>query len=133
MKVNAEPEMLAKITKGIQDGLMALALMGQGHAQKSILKGPKSGAIYKRGKITHQASAPGEAPANDTGFLAANIKAEMTEALTASIISQAPYSVHLEYGTRHMEPRPFLRPAGEAIKEQAKGIMDAYVQAASRK
>ena len=119
-----------KAKKGVSDGLMAIALMAQGIAQKSILKGPKSGRVYKRGKKFHQASAPGEAPANDLGFLAANINAQMTEELTASLISSAPYSIHLEYGSRRMSARPFLRPAGEAVKEQAKEILNAYIKEA---
>lgn len=124
----ASSEAIAKLEKGISDGLMALALMAQGEAQKSILRGRKSGRIYRRGKRTHQASAPGEAPANDLGFLANNIKAELENKNTANLISNAPYSIHLEYGTRNMAARPFLRPAGDKIREKAQPIMDAYVK-----
>lgn len=123
---------IEKIETGITDGLLALALMAQGEAQRSILKGPKTGRVYKRGKSTHQASAPGEAPANDLGFLANNIKAEMTEDLTASTISLAPYSIHLEYGTRKMAARPFLAPAAEKTKAKAEGVLSAYVKASTK-
>lgn len=130
IKVDASAALSAKIEKAVQDGLLALALMGQGFAQKSILRGRKSGRIYKRGSRTHQASAPGEAPANDLGFLAQNVKAESTEAMTASLISLAPYSVHLEYGTRNMAARPFLRPAGKEAAAKAHEVLNAYVKAA---
>ncbi|UOF79248.1 phage protein [Caudoviricetes sp.] len=116
---------------GVKDGLLALALMAQGEAQKSILRGPKTGRVYKRGKGFHQASAPGEAPANDLGFLANNVKAEMTDDLVASTFSLAPYSVHLEYGTRKMAARPFLRPAVEKVKAQAQGVLNAYIKNAT--
>ena len=130
-EITINPVDLGKIREGVEDGLMALALMAQGEAQKSILRGPKTGRLYKRGKKFHQASAPGEAPANDFGFLANNIKAEMTNELTASTFSLAPYSVHLEYGTRKMAARPFLRPAGEKVKAQAKGVLNAYIKNAT--
>lgn len=130
-EIRINPVDLDKFKKGVEDGLMALALMAQGEAQKSILRGPKSGRLYKRGKKFHQASAPGQAPANDFGFLANNIKAEMTNELTASTFSLAPYSVHLEYGTRKMAARPFLRPAGEKVKAQAEGVLNAYVKSAT--
>lgn len=123
-------DLIAKVEKAVSDGLMALALMAQGEAQQSILRGKKSGRVYNRGKRSHQASAPGEAPANDYGFLASNIKAELADKNTANLRSNAPYSIHLEYGTRKMAARPFLRPAGDRIREKARPIMDAYVKEA---
>ena len=70
---NLDKKFLPIMQKAINDALMATALVAQGYAQQSILRGAKTGRIYKRGKITHRASAPGEPPANDTGFLAQNI------------------------------------------------------------
>jgi hypothetical protein len=122
----------AVVEKAIGQGLMALALMAQAEAQRSILKGPKTGRLYPRGKHVHQASAPGEAPANDFGFLVANIKADLTNDFTANLWSLAPYSIHLEYGTVNMAARPFLRPAGESVRARAGEIIDAYVGAALR-
>lgn len=123
------------IEKAIMDGLMATALVGQGYAQKSILRGKKTGYLYPRGKRTHQASAPGQPPANDTGFLANNIKAEVnqTEPMTVELRSLAPYSVHLEYGTTKMAARPFLRPAGWQAGVQGEKIVKQFVQAASKR
>jgi HK97 gp10 family phage protein len=120
----------AAVEKAIGQGLMALALMAQTAAQRSILKGPKTGRLYPRGKKMHRASADGEAPANDFGFLVANIKADLTNDFTANLWSLAPYSVYLEYGTYNMAARPFLRPAGESVRARAKEIIDAYVGAA---
>ncbi len=33
------------------------------------MRGPKSGRVYRRKSVVHRASAPGEAPAIDTGIL----------------------------------------------------------------
>lgn len=122
-----------KIEEAVTKGLMALALMGQGAAQRSILSGPKTGRVYRRGKggaIQHRASAAGEAPANDLGYLVANIKVDMSDKFTANLRSLASYSIHLEYGTVHMEPRPFIRLAGESVRDKAPEVFDAYIGAA---
>ena len=58
----------------------------------------------------HQASAPGQAPATDTGMLVSSIKAE-SKSLTGRVYSELKYSFWLEYGTLYMRPRPFLNPA----------------------
>lgn len=125
-----ESDILAAIDKGRRDGVMALALMTQSAAQRSILKGPKTGRLYPRGEKFHRASADGEAPANDLGFLAANIKVETTEDGGADVKSLAPYSLPLEFGTFDMAARPFLGPAGDAARRKGPETIDAYVQAA---
>ena len=89
-------------------------------AKKLIQGGKKSGNVYKRGDKTHTASAPGEAPASDTGNLASNILVQYDKTkVTASVIANTPYASALEYGSRGdpsrrippLPPRPFLRPA----------------------
>lgn len=77
-------------------------------AQQSIILGPKTGIIYG----DHQASAPGEAPADWTGQLVASGHTRYNRtALMGEVVFSAPYALHLEYGTEKMEPRPYLRPA----------------------
>jgi len=135
VKIEKTPEteaLLAQIEKGTAKGLMAVALMAQSAAQESIIRGPKTGRTYKRGNVSHTASAPGEAPANDLGFLVQNIKCDMSDDRTANLRSLAPYSVCLEYGTKNMEARPFLRPAGDAMRDKSAGIISAYVKAEQR-
>jgi hypothetical protein len=118
-----ESDLQARIEKGTLNGLKALALMAQGDAQRRVLKGPKTGRWYGR----HRASAPGEAPANDTGFLAGSIKIEVTEKLQVDLRALAPYAIHLEYGTVNMRPRPFLRVSAAEVGKQAPQVIDAYV------
>ena len=73
-----------------------------------------SGRIYRRGNVEHQASAPGEPPASDTGNLISKINTDYEEGyLTGRVLIQAGYGAFLEYGTVNMEPRPFVRPTIE--------------------
>lgn len=85
-----------------------------------VLQPPKTGVIYPRGpNRTHQASAPGESPANDTGNLAKNITTSYEQALLAGTVNVGTeYGRRLEYGfvgvdslgrTYNMAPRPFAR------------------------
>jgi HK97 gp10 family phage protein len=47
----------------------------------------------------------------DTGFLANNIRVESVDDRSARVISEAPYSGHVEFGTSDTPAQPFLRPA----------------------
>lgn len=75
---------------------------------KSGMASPHSGALYG----THQASAPGEFPAIDTGALVNSIQTEM-QGLQGIVYTNQEYAVYLEYGTIRMSPRPFMIPATE--------------------
>ena len=88
-----------------------------------IQRSPKTGATYKRRGITHRASAPGEPPATDTGFLVSNIYAKVdADNLGGQVESRAPYSRFLEFGTVNMDARPFLFPALEMSKPRIRAI-----------
>lgn len=93
--------------------LNAAGLIVQNAARRAVLDGPKTGAIYNpRGKVVHQASAPGEAPASDTGRLVNSIVMRVDEGdLIALITAGTEYAPYLEFGTRKMAARPFLNPA----------------------
>lgn len=93
--------------------LNAAGLIVQNAARRAVLDGPKTGTIYNpRGKVVHQASAPGEAPASDTGRLVNSIVMRVDEGdLIALITAGTEYAPYLEFGTRKMAARPFLNPA----------------------
>ncbi len=76
-------------------------------AVMNIQRGTKTGHIYGN----HQASAPGEAPASDTGKLASSIQISKQGAGVWYISARAPYAAALEFGTERMEARPFMTPA----------------------
>ena len=64
----------------------------------------------------------------DTGFLSQNIYAEMTPD-GGAVISEAPYTMHVEFGTSRMAAQPFLRPAMDEYTEE---INRAVKRAADR-
>lgn len=93
------------------------------HAVKAV-QSRGNGRVYTRGpgrnlSATHQASAPGEPPATDTGRLVSSLVWRMDGdgALIGSTVRTPPYPMFLEFGTRNMEARPFMRPALDAHRQ----------------
>ena len=79
-----------------------------------IAQGKKSGAIRRDGS---QASAEGEFPATDTGFLQSNIVVKRDpDGLGGDVESRADYSAPLEFGTKNMGARPFMQPSLEQTR-----------------
>ncbi len=97
-------------------------------AVKSITAGG-SGKTSKRYEPTrtHTASKPLDPPASDTGFLVSQITSNVTTkpdgSVVGQIISSAPYSKALEFGTTNMTARPFMQPALEKNKRK---IVDIF-------
>lgn len=89
------------------------------NTKRRIMLPPKTGRIYHRGKgRVHQASAPGEAPATDYGYLVASVNAEFKRKLEGIISVSAEYAAGLEFGSARVEPRPFLKPATNEERER---------------
>jgi HK97 gp10 family phage protein len=88
-------------------------------AIKSIQTGAKSGVMYQmyNPRREHRASAPGQAPASDTGNLVSKITVKEKSLNVVHVESNADYSAFLEYGTSKMEARPFMFPAFEKSKK----------------
>ena len=79
-----------------------------------IMRGQKAGRVYGN----HQASAPGESPANDTAALVRSIRVEHVPGSgRARVVIASAYGKMLELGTRHMAPRPFATPAIQDLKK----------------
>ena len=126
----------------LKKAVRAAGLLVQNDMRKSILKGPKTGRVYKHGKNgTHRASAPGEAPANRSGRLASHINIEAI-GLKATIgiqdATNVVYGARLEYGGRdsrgvHIEPRPYLQPALEKNKKEIEKRIRSAINAAGKK
>ncbi len=104
----------------------------RGEAVKSIQSGAKSGIVYEKynPRRTHRASAPGQAPASDTGNLVSKITVRQDGKDKTNVESNADYSAFLEYGTSKMEARPFMLPAFEKSK---KPIVNAVFNRVKRK
>jgi len=101
-------------------------------AGKRLLSQHGTGRIYRktRPRRIHQASAPGEPPAPDTGQLRATLAHKVSADDDGTLVADIGYGLdadqrvddehgtsiakvaeYLEGGTRHIAPRPFLRPA----------------------
>jgi len=96
-------------------------------AAEKVLDPPKTGRIYKskRKPSPHQASAPGEAPANWTGALVLSITARKAGKLAWEVRAGTPYARRLEFGSASgkVAPRPFMLPAlAEAGEEFERGM-----------
>lgn len=103
-----------KAQDAVADALNKGALLVHSEAVKSVQAHLSQGETYKRGGVEHTASKAGSPPNTDTGELASNILITQTASgkdPVAVIISRAPYSMALEYGTRNMEARPFMSRA----------------------
>lgn len=97
---------------------------------KALLEGSRTGHTYTFRSVTHQASAPGEPPAVDTGNLKNSLRVlEVTDDY-ASFGTSADCAAYLEFGTRHMGARPYLRPAAENSTEDVERVMTAIADEA---
>ncbi len=98
----------AQALEAIQRVLEASALKIDRTIKLLIARGTKSGRRYGK----HQASAPGEAPATNTGRLIQSIAWQaLNPGLVVEVGSPLDYAAYLEDGTQNMDPRPWLKPA----------------------
>lgn len=123
-----------KSRANIEDALDESAHAMRDDVLRSILHEEKTGRVYRRGNIEHQASAPGEAPASDTGFLVSRISADRSRLpmLDAGVVSDAPYSEALEYRPPQKGGRPFLRPSLLRMEEPIVARITEALRAALR-
>lgn len=101
------------------------ALAIEANAKLLIQSPPKTGRIYRHGKVKHQASAPGEAPATDTGFLVDSASTTRVANANHEVAFTAEYAAPLEFGTPRILPRPFLRPSVDKHRRSFEDAMSA--------
>lgn len=130
-----EKEFDAKLRASIRRKLLAIAILYMRRIAE-MFRMPKSGRIYRRRTVVHQASAPGEAPAIDTGALARSVTHEIGETADGFTLDIGPSvqsgrsetAAHLEFGTSKMGARPAWRPALETVAaENDKIVVGAEV------
>ena len=99
-------------------------------AVTSIQRGPKSGKTYVKYKPrrVHTASSPYQPPASDTGRLASSIHLVVNDKLDNDVSTDIKYAAPLEFGTRNMAPRPFLKPAADKGKEKLNKLMKRLIR-----
>ena len=87
-----------------------------------IIQGPKTGRIYRRpGGRLHQASAPGQPPANDTGQLQRTATYDVSGTTQIEFGDTEPYGRWLEDGTKdgRILPRGHVKRAADEVSRQA--------------
>lgn len=127
-------DMSDDVRDAVSTAVIGTAMELEGDVKQRIQRGPASGRIYQKynPRRTHRASAPGQAPATDTGRLASSITFDKRGELTATVGSFLPYAMYLEYGTSRIAARPFFRPAVEAIRQTFDRRLEAAITGATR-
>jgi hypothetical protein len=140
----------AQYGEGIQRALDKSALTVRNFALRSIERGNRSGRTYEQGKWygrgggtgvfkrtnpTHKASAAGEFPKTDTGFLVKNFHIVSGNKLTRTIGvgSRVQYAKWLEQGTRTMRARPYLVPSLEHSRPAIKRFFEQEIIKSARR
>lgn len=115
------PQAIAAVNIGLKEAVTAACNGLQADIQTSIRTGPRTGRIYYRKGRTHQASAPGEPPAEDYGDLAESVNVDLSRigVLTGEVRVDDEAGEHLEYGApaANLAPRPFFGPATERMEQ----------------
>ena len=96
------------LQKGIANALHEIGAENVRHVRKLIYSPPKTGRIYIINGRRHQASAPGEAPANLTGSLAKSADYKVTGSAFMEFGEREEYGRYLEDGTTNIAPRPHV-------------------------
>ena len=113
------------VIKQYEQGLKRIVKFGindvRNFAVTNIAQVVKSGNVRRDGS---RASASGEFPATDTGFLISNINGILANnGLSGVVESNAKYSQFLEFGTSDMGARPFLQPSLEQARPKIKRMI----------
>lgn len=129
-----EAELDEQTLAALHQGLLGAIALMVGDAKRSVARGPKTGRVYMKGKnrnIRHQASAPGEPPATDTGRLVNSIVGDakvVGKQVQGYLEARTAYAGYLEFGTRKMAARPFMTPAVMRNRDRAIALMREAVQ-----
>lgn len=99
---------LAAVKAGAVTGLQRGVEAVREEATSLVLNTPKTGRWYGK----HQASAPGEPFASDTGDLLASASTSVdANALTANLNYSSDHAAVMEYGSAKVAARSYARPA----------------------
>lgn len=94
---------------------------------ETVMIDPETGGSAK--KVNSYRSKPGEPPRVQTGRLRASITHEIHPTLPVGRVgTNVKYGKFLEFGTRRMAPRPWLRVALALAQDKIKQIMSRKVR-----
>ena len=130
----------AALKRRIEANLVIAGEIVATEVRRNIQTSPRGGRTYVKThpNRTHTASAAGESPATDLGFLARSIQTEPDmqnlRIRILSLHSIAPYAKRLEFGdlSAGLAPRPFMFKGLDAKKRQAISIVKNAVNQALR-
>lgn len=118
MAVKWNDTLVKRCISAAEDGVSDATNAVYEEVLRLVLDTPKSGKIYKRKGRNHQASAPNESYANDTGNALNNTKHD-SKKLVGEVVGNYEYALALELGTQKMAPRPTI---GRALNNLSKSI-----------
>lgn len=108
----------------LEKTLTALSLEYETKLKREINSGSRSGRVYKRKSVTHQASTAGEPPKTDTGQLVNSIHTRSGDnGLSAEVYSRLKYAMWLEFGTSKTAARPAWIPIFHGMKPKIKKLI----------
>ena len=130
----------AALQRRIEANLVIAGEIVATEVRRNIQTSPRGGRTYVKThpNRTHVASAAGESPATDLGFLVRSIQTEPDmqnlRIRILSLHSIAPYAKRLEYGdlSSRLAPRPFMFKGLQAKKKQAVSIVKNALNQAIR-
>ena len=130
----------AALQRRLEANLVIAGELVATEVRRNIQKSPRGGKTYVKTNPNrvHKASAPGESPATDLGFLVRSIQVQPDldnlRIRVVSLFTIAPYARRLEYGdmARGLQPRPFMFKSLAAKKQKAEDLMKKALNAAIR-
>jgi HK97 gp10 family phage protein len=141
-KVKIVKSNVKEVMESLAGDRLGQAVMAGGFVIEAAVKVSMAASRSGTGLLIggHQASAPGEPPAIDTGNLVNSIKTELVSSNEQSALAQVgtgvEYAEPLEFGTSRIAPRPFMRPAWdnniEKVKETIRKIAKSNITSAAK-
>jgi hypothetical protein len=120
--ISRVPQAIAIIHRGSGEMVSRAAITIQDKA-KQLLSRPGTGRIYGK----HQASAPGQPPTVQTGFLRRSVQVDLraikNQNPRARVGTFIPYGKHLEFGTLNIARRPWLSRARRESRSKIEQVV----------
>lgn len=124
-------------SKGTYENVEVALEAMQGMTVKAFQEGQKEGMILAANTLLAKIldsiqvpspppSLPWEPPHKVTGELIRGFRVEIMPDDNVNVVSDTDYSLYLELGTRHMQPRPFVT---RAVMDHMDEIADAFFRA----
>jgi len=130
----------AALQRRLEANLVIAGELVATEVRRNIQKSPRGGKTYVKTNPNrvHKASAAGESPATDLGFLVRSIQMQPDldnlRVQVVSLATIAPYAKRLEFGdlSKGLQPRPFMFKGLQAKKQKAIDIVQRAVNQALR-